>query len=252
MSSIFRDLRYAIRMLFNSPGISIIAIVALALGVGVTTTMYSIVYGALLRGLPFEDGNRIYTIDRIDVIDGDHMSPSIHDYLDWRERQTSFEDLGGLYTGTINIVGTDSPDRYDGAFMSANSFNILGVRAALGRTFLEDEDSPDAELVVVLSHHVWRDRYGSDREVVGRVIRANGEQATIVGVMPEGFLFPVLQDVCVPLRLGPASRNLGTVTVSLQASKYTSTLRPVAISSTSQATWLINCGPSASWINATT
>ncbi len=201
MSSIFRDLRYAIRMLFNSPGISIIAIVALALGIGVTTTMYSIVYGALLRGLPFEDGNRIYTIDRIDVIDGDHMSPSIHDYLDWRERQTSFEDLGGLYTGTINIVGTDSPDRYDGAFMSANSFNILGVRAALGRTFLEDEDSPDAELVVVLSHHVWRDRYGSDREVVGRVIRANGEQATIVGVMPEGFLFPVLQDVWVPLRL---------------------------------------------------
>jgi predicted permease len=199
--SFFRDIRHGVRMLIKSPGVSAIAVVALALGIGVTATMFSIVYGALLRGLPFEKADRTYAIERIDIESGDGVGIPIHDYLDWRAGQTSFETLAGFYTGTVNLRIGEAPERYDGSFVSANTFDVAGVQAAIGRTFLPGEDTPAADPVILLGHELWRDRFGADPGIVGRTVRANGEQMTVVGVMPEGFWFPLRSDVWLPLRL---------------------------------------------------
>ncbi len=210
MSSLVRDFRHGIRMLFKSPGISAIAIIALALGIGVTATVYSIVYGAMLKGLPFEGGDRLYIISRTDVTqEGSNMGVPIHDFRDWRAQQTQFDDIAGFYEGTVNVSGTDGPVRYDGAFISATTFDIISAVPQIGRGFIEGEDTPQAEPVVLLSDHVWRDRYNRDPSVIGQTLRANGEQMTIVGVMPEGFQFPLEQDIWLTLRLDPVALERG-------------------------------------------
>ncbi|MBT8488891.1 MAG: ABC transporter permease [Gemmatimonadetes bacterium] len=202
MDSFVTDLKYAGRGLMQSPGVAGIAVVALALGIGLTTMMFSIVYGALHRGLPFEDGDRIMHLSRANPTEGiQSMSVSIHDFRDWRERQRSFEDLGAMYQGTVNIRGTERAERYDGGFMTANSFGILGVTPILGRTFTEEEERDGAPAVVLLGHRVWQNRYGGSPDVLGQTVTVNGELGEIIGVMPEGFEFPYLQEVWVPLRL---------------------------------------------------
>ena len=210
MGSLIRDFRYGIRMLWTNPGISAIAITALALGIGVTATVYSIVYGAMLKGLPFEGGDRLYTISRTDVTqEGSRMSVPIHDFLDWRAQQTQFEDIAGFYEGTVNVSGTDGPVRYDGAFISAATFDLIGTAPQIGRGFIAGEDAPQADPVVLLSDHMWRDRYSRDPSIIGQTLRANGEQMTIVGVMPEGFQFPLEQDIWLTLRLDPVALERG-------------------------------------------
>ncbi|MEN8376207.1 MAG: ABC transporter permease [Gemmatimonadota bacterium] len=201
MASFGNDVRYAARMLGKNPASSILAVVALALGIGLTTMMFSIVYGALIKGLPFESPDRILHVERANPSeDIESMGVPIHDYLDWEEQQTSFAQLAAFFQGTVNVAGSETPERFDGAFISANSFNMLGVQPALGRLFREGEDAPSAEQVMLIGHEVWRDRYESSPEVVGRVESVNGEPTTIVGVMPEGFRFPVAEEVWVPMR----------------------------------------------------
>ena len=213
MGGFFKDLRYASRMLTKQPGLSSIAITALALGIGFTSIMFSIVYAALLRGLPVDGGERIIHVERTNPSrDIESMGVSIHDYLDWREQQTSFEHLSAYYEGTVNLRGTERPVRYSGAFVTANTFPTIGAQPQLGRLFREDEDEPGAPLAAILSDHVWRDLFDGSRDVLGTVVTVNGEQAEIVGVMPEGFRFPVLQDIWLPLRMDALAleRNTGT------------------------------------------
>jgi predicted permease len=196
------DLKYAGRGLFKSPGVTAIAVIALALGIGLTTVMFSIVYGALHRGLPFEGAERIMHLERANPTQGiQSMEVTIHDYRDWRERQRSFEHLAAFYQGTVNIRGTERPERYDGGFMTANSFDVLGVEPIIGRAFLPEEEEPGSAQVAILGYRVWQDRYAGSRDVLGLPVTINGEAGQIIGVMPEGFEFPVLQEVWVPLRL---------------------------------------------------
>src|SRR5690606_32099790 len=205
--------RYAMRMLLKHPAVSGLAVAALALGIGLTAIMFSIVYGAMLRGLPFENGDRIVALQRANPsIGSDGMGVSIHDYLDWRAEQTSFDELAALYEGTVNVRWSDEPERFDGAFVTANTFRALGVDALVGRTFTEDEDEPGAPATLILSHHVWMDRFDGDARALGQTVRVNGEQAEIIGVMPEGCVFPTQQDVWVPLRVNAAElpRDEGT------------------------------------------
>ena len=202
MSGLFGDLRFAIRMLAKHPGLTGIATLALALGIGLTTIMFSIVYGAIIRGLPFEDPQEIIHIERTNLAAGiESMEVTLHDFVDWRERQRSFEDLGAFYMGTINITGTERAERFDGAFITPSSFAMLGVSPIRGRLFRDDESNPGAAGVVLLGYDVWRDRYGSDDGIVGSSLRVNGEQRTVVGIMPEGFSFPIDQQIWVPLTL---------------------------------------------------
>jgi putative ABC transport system permease protein len=202
LDTLLKDFRYAGRGLFRTPGVSIVAVLALALGVGLTAIMFSIVYGALHRGLPFEGADRIMSVARsIPSLGVQVTSVPVHDYLDYRERQRSFEDLAAFYQGTVNIRGPERPDRYDGAFMSANAFEVVGAQPLLGRGFRPDDTTPGSPMVAILGYRVWQERYGGSRDVLGMAVTVNGEPGEIVGVMPEDFRFPVLQEVWVPLRL---------------------------------------------------
>jgi predicted permease len=204
MHSLVRDLRYGGRTLRRQPGAMVVAVIALTLGIGLTTTMFSIVYGALMRGLPFEEADRIVDVSRVDrTRDIQRMGVPIHDYLDYAEQQRSFEGLAAYYTGTVNVSGRERAERYDGAFVTANTFDLLGVRAVLGRTFQPGDDAPGAGRVAVIGYGVWRDRFGSDPAIVGQALRANGFPYTIVGVLPEGFAFPSSQQIWLPHGLDP-------------------------------------------------
>jgi len=201
MAELFQSLRFSVRTLRRSPGLSAIAILALTLGIGLTTAMYSLVHAAL-RDLPFEEADRLLHLERNRPSEGiDSMEVTIDDYLDWRRQQSSFEDLAAFTQGTANLAGTDaSPERYEGAFMTANSFRLLRVHTALGRTFETGEDGPGAPPTVILGHELWRDRFRGDPEIVGKTVRVNGEPTVVLGVMPEGFRFPYNQDLWLPLR----------------------------------------------------
>jgi predicted permease len=195
-SELFRAIRTSTRSLRRSPGLAAIAVLALTLGIGLTTAMYSIVHGAL-RDLPFEESERLLHLERNRPSEGiDSMEVTPHDYVDWREQQTSFEDLAAFTMGTANLSTDDGrPERYDAGFMTANSFALLRQEPFLGRAFQPGDDAPGAARVAVLGYDVWRNRFRGEADAIGRTVRINGEPTTIVGVMPEGFQFPVRQDL---------------------------------------------------------
>jgi len=199
-------------MLVKHPGLAAISILALALGIGLTATMWSITYGGILRGLPFEQADRIMHLERTRPSHGiDSYPVPIHDYSAWRESQRSFEDLSAWYQGTVNISGAQvRPERYEGAFITASAFRLLRVAPLLGRTFTDGENQPGAPDVAVIGYDVWQNRFGGDSSVVGRTMRANGRTVEIIGVMPRGFLFPTQAKVWLPLRLDPVALPWGT------------------------------------------
>jgi len=210
MESLVRDVRYAARGLARAPGTAAVAVIALALGIGLTGMMFSIVYGALHRGLPFEGGERIVHMERANPTEGiESMEVPIHDFVHWRERQRSFETFAAFRSGTINIRDGERPERYQGAFVSEDFFATAGVEPALGRTFAPEETGPGVPLRVVLGHEAWENRFGGDPDVVERVVTVNGEPGEIIGVMPEGFEFPILEEVWAPLRLDPVELARG-------------------------------------------
>ena len=209
MSTFVTDLRHAIRTLLKNPALAVISILAFGLGMGTTTTMYTLVHGAL-RNLPFDPEGQIMMLGRTNPSEGiERTSVIYHDYLDWRAEQTSYEDLAGFYQGTVNIAGTEKAERFDGGFMAAHTFDLLGVEPILGRSFVEGEDSPAEPYVIILGYEVWQTRYNGDPNVIGMTERVNSQPAEIIGVMPEGFEFPIAEQVWVPLRFDLARMQRG-------------------------------------------
>jgi putative ABC transport system permease protein len=214
MSTLAHDLRFGFRLLRKDRWLALVAILALGMGIGLTTMMYGIIYGMLLRGLPFEGADRIYHVHRADPSQGiTQMGVPLHDFLDWREQQRAFEELAAFYNSTVNIGDSGHPERFSGSFMTANAFRVLGAQPLLGRAFRDGDDAPGAAPVIILGHAAWQNRYGADPDVVGRQVRVNGRIAEIIGVMPEGFRFPMAQDVWVPLDLDATrfARGEGTL-----------------------------------------
>ncbi len=202
MTGFWGEVRYAVRMLLKHPGVSGLAVFALGFGIGLPAVMFSIVYGGMMRGLPYGNGDRILSVGWVDpAIDSEVLSVPPHDYLDWRAQQTSFEQLAGYYEGTVNVRWEDEPERFDGAFVSHNFFSSLGIEPQVGRVFRPEDDVFGAAATVVLSHAVWMDRFDGDRDAIGRIVGVNGAPAEIIGIMPEGFRFPTTQSVWVPLRV---------------------------------------------------
>src|SRR5687768_17268583 len=191
MNALLRDVRYGFRSLTQSPMLAVVATLALTIGIALTTTMFSILYGALMKGLPFEEGDRIIAVRVADKREGpdDNRDPSIQDFADYKAQQKTLEDLGGTTSGTINISGNDRAERYSGSWVTANTFDILRVRPVIGRGFLPGEDRPGAAKVAVLSYEMWQRRFGGRSDVLNTTIRANGVPYTVVGVMPEKFAF---------------------------------------------------------------
>jgi putative ABC transport system permease protein len=182
---------------------------ALGLGIALPTVLFCFAYGAL-RPLPVPDGHRIVHLEHANPAQGlEELDVSIHDYLDWGSAQSALQDMAAFYRGTVNLSGGDRPERYFGAFVTANALDVLEVRPALGRGFLTGEDHPAAERVALVSHAVWRSRFNARPDVVGSVVRVNGIPTTVVGVLPEGFGFPYWDDVWLPLRIDAADLGRG-------------------------------------------
>ena len=210
MQALLRDVRYAWRSLLRSPGLTIVATLALTLGIGLTTTMFSIVYGALMRGLPYPDGDRIMAIGRSNPAkDIRNQSLPFEDFVDYRKQQQTFTGLAGSTSGTIYVSGDEKAERFTGAWITANMFDVVGVRPLLGRTFRAGEDTPAGEKVAILSYTMWQQRYGGDKNIIGHQLRVNGAPHTVVGVMPENFAFPDNDQIWVPLQTDPLASPRG-------------------------------------------
>jgi putative ABC transport system permease protein len=202
---IFRDLRFAFRSLRKSPGLMFVATLALSFGIGLTATMWSIIYGALIKGLPYDNADRIVAVAYTNTTQrvGNRRSIPIVDLEALKASTTSFERLATYTCGTINISGSDKADRYDGCWMGAGALDIPHVTPVLGRTIRSDEASPGGVKSAVIGYRVWQNRFASDPTIVGKAIRVNGDPYTVVGVMPEGFLYPQNTQVWIPYQVDP-------------------------------------------------
>jgi putative ABC transport system permease protein len=210
MHGLLRDVRYGIRSLLKSPGLSIVAVLALTLGIGLTTTMFSIVYGAMMKGLPYRDGDRIMIVQRSNPARGIHGSSlPVQDFYDYRRQQRSYTDLAAFTSGTMYLSGEEKAERFDGSWITASTFDILGIRPFLGRNFRAGEDTPAGDKVLILAYSTWRERYAGNPAVIGRTVRMNGQPFTVVGVMPEGFAFPNNDRLWVPLQTDPLATKRG-------------------------------------------
>jgi len=210
MGSFWRNIRYGGRMLAKAPGHTAAAAIALSLGIGLTTAAFSIVYGALWRGLPYPQAERLVDVSSQNLSrDLVYQGVDLHDYLDWCVRQRSFEGLAGYDGGTVTVSGGDRPERLQGASFTANALALLRAKPLLGRGFQPGEDRPGAAPVVLLSYQLWHDRFNGDRGVVGKGVRVNGQLTTVVGVMRADFRFPANEQLWTPLRLDPGKTERG-------------------------------------------
>ena len=211
-----RELRMGLRGLRRRPGLSVAAILALGLGIGLTATTFTIAWGTIFRGLPFERADELVHFERENAGEGLQLAVTPHDYRDWRERQTTFVDLGAYVEALAHLTdGSGAIRRLWGVFIDPQSFELLRVRPAMGRAFGADDAVPGAPDVIVLAHSAWQNEFGSDADIVGRTIELNGAPATVIGVMPEGFGFPVAEQFWRPLRLdfGRLQRGEGRLDV---------------------------------------
>jgi len=208
MDVFFRDIRFGLRSLRQSPGLTLVAVVVLTFGIGLTTAGFSIVYGAILKGLPFPGGERIVEIYRNNPVQNTRrMGVPFPDYLDYRSQQHSFDAVAAYYSGTVNVSGTGVAERYDGAWVTASTFDVAFARPLLGRVLRPGEDAPGGGTVTVIGYGMWQRRFGGDPGIIGRVLRVNGTPFTIVGVMPRGYQFPDTQELWLPLQFDPGMKR---------------------------------------------
>jgi putative ABC transport system permease protein len=201
MNDLLHDARLAFRALRRQRGFAAAAILTLALGIGATTAVFSVVHGILLRPLPFPESDRLV---QVMALDGDvEWTASPPDFMDWRAETTSFQALAAVNTGAFALTGDGPAQQYSGATVSAAYFTVLGVAPQVGRAFTEANEVPGANRVVVMSEAVWRARFGADPAVVGRHVRLDGGDYEIVGIMPRGFDAPGGMDFWVPLAFMP-------------------------------------------------
>ncbi len=199
LMSLGQDARLSLRSLARSPAFTIVAVVCLALGIAATASIFTVVRGALVRPLPYRDSERLVSIytalpDRQER----GVNISYHDYYAWRTGNTTLQDVGMWTWSSLTVTGSDDAERIDAAQVTANLFPILGIAPMLGRTFLEEEEVPGTR-VIMLGHGLWQRRYGGDRNIVGKTIRVNAVEHTVVGVMPPGFAFPEIGQAWRPL-----------------------------------------------------
>ena len=208
MATLLQDIQYGLRSLLKTPGFTAIALIVLALGIGANTAIFTVVNAVLLRPLPYPDSDRLTmlweTNPRFKI--GIDAVPVTHgNFMDWREQNTVFEHVSAMGVGRWNLTGSGEPERISGASVSANFFKLMGTEPALGRGFRDDEETPGAAKVVVISNVLWQQRFASDRNVIGTSMTLDGEPYTIIGVAPEGFNFPRSKEL--PYFVGVGTRT---------------------------------------------
>ena len=190
LGDLTQDLRYGFRMLVKNPGFTSIAVLALALGIGANSAIFSVVNAVLLRPLPFKNPEELVMVwDEATSQGFPKDTPSPANFLDWRQQNKVFTGMAATVQQSFNLTGLGEPERLDGRRVSANLFDLLGVRPLLGRTFVPDEDKPGTR-VVLLSESLWHRRFGSDPGVIGRAVPLNGQSYTVTGVLPKSVELP--------------------------------------------------------------
>lgn len=190
MGTLWQDTRYGVRMLAKNPGFAAVAVITLALGIGANTAIFSVVNAVLLRHLPYQNSDRLVMVWEQNPARGWYENiVSAANFLDWRKQNHVFTQMAAIAEKTFDMTGTEKPEELVGEQVSANLFSLLGARAAMGRTFLPEEDVPDSAGVVILSDGLWRRRYGGDRSIIGRQVELNNESFTVIGTMPPDFYF---------------------------------------------------------------
>ena len=203
VETLLHDLRFASRLLVKDRWFTAAVVVALALGVGVNTTVFTVINGWNLRDLPVDEPGRVMHLGTRDA-NGRPRGVSYPDFLDWRDGLRAFTGLAA-YADTSMILGVEGrpADHLAGCFVSANAFSALRERPIVGRDFRPEDDRPGAAPVIIIGHDVWTERFGADPSTIGRTIRVNGAPATIVGIMPPGFMFPYLAEIWQPIAQMP-------------------------------------------------
>ena len=201
MNSIVRDLRYALRTLWQRPAVTIAAIVALGLAIGSTTAIFSVVNAVLLKPLAFDDPDRVAILWESNPVRGlDIFSASPANFLDWEKQNTVFQSLSAYGTGSVTVTGVDeAAERIQRATVSEQFFKVVRTPPQIGRTLVPDDSQKGKDIVAVISHRFWQNRFGGDPAIVGKNVLLDGRSFSIVGVMPANFVYPADVDVWTPL-----------------------------------------------------
>ncbi|HWZ25169.1 MAG TPA: ABC transporter permease [Verrucomicrobiae bacterium] len=208
MDNLLQDLRYGIRALAKNPGFTAVAILTLALGIGANTAIFSVVESLLLRSLPYPQPERLVAIWNTypPQVPKGGLSPG--DYADWRRQNASFSEMGTYYdlADGFNLSGDGEPQRVQAGFADSGLFPMLGIRPAVGRAFLSEEDRHGSAPIVMLGHRLWQSRYGGDPGVIGRSISLDNQRYTVVGVLPPGI--PLMRSADLWMPLGQSNDDL--------------------------------------------
>src|SRR5262245_34648424 len=190
MNVLWQDLRFGFRQLLNKPGFAAVAVLSLALGIGANTAIFSLVDAVLLRPLPFRDPERLVMVwEDASRIGFPRNTTAPANYADWKAQNQVFEDMAALEGRNLNLTEEGEPEKVEGQAVTANFFPLLGVKPMLGRAFTQEEDTPGANRVALISYGLWQRRFGGDPAVVGKEILLDGQKHTVLGVMPPGFQF---------------------------------------------------------------
>ncbi len=199
IENLLQDLRYGARVLIKNPGFTLVALVTLALGIGANTAIFSVIYGVLMRPLPYANGNRLVILhQQAPLARIEDMNFSVKEITDYREQNQTLEGVAEHHSMSFILLGREEPQRVQTAVVSANFFDLLGVKPMLGRTFTESDDVKGADAVLVLSYKYWLRSHGGDPNIVGRVFTMNDKPHTVIGVLPLIPQYPVESDVYMP------------------------------------------------------
>ena len=211
LEELLQDLRFGARMLRRNPGFTLVAVLTLALGIGANTAIFSVVYTVLVKNLPYPQADRlvmVYEDVRLPNYQNERNEPSPGNFSDWASQNRVFANMAAFRNRSFNLTGDGEPIRVEGELVTSEFFTELDVNPVLGRAFVPEEDRPGNSHVVVLSDTLWKNRFGSSAQILGKKILLDGDSYTIVGVMPPGFHFPDFDDqLWAPMGMSPAELN---------------------------------------------
>lgn len=214
----FSDLRHAFRQLARSPGFATAAILTLALGIGISTTIFNAVNPLLFRSLPFRDPDALVYLNEKNPKQGfEQMNVSYADFLHWKKENQVFDAMGVWDTNDLTLGTDEGAERIDGCTVSAGLFSALGLKPALGRDFSSDEDQPGAPAVAILGDALWRTRFAADPSTIGKTVSLNGKIYTVIGVMPPSVRFPEQSDLWIPIVVAQPEKTHGAFSYSCVA-----------------------------------
>jgi len=199
IEALLQDTRYGARILLRNPGFTLVAVLTLALGIGANTAIFSVIYGVLMRPLPYKEGNQLVIVhQQAPLAKVPNMPFSVKEVMDYREQSQTLDAVVEHHSMSFTLLGGSEPQRVQTGVVSANFFDVLGVTPILGRTFLPSDDDKSSEAVLVLSYKYWKESHGGDPNIIGRVFQMNNSPHTVIGVLPSIPQYPAEEDIYMP------------------------------------------------------